>query len=128
VKPIQSTFKPDESIEVQFSGLPATGQDWLAISGKGQGPKQYFDIVMLENRPRDGVHKFKPLPEGEYDIRLYTNWPDGGYDIVASSGVRVASLPELPQPAQPLPLPALPQAPQPVVTEGADGVLESPVE
>ncbi len=113
INPTQPTFQPDVGVEVQFSGLPASGQDWLAISGKGQGPKQYFDIVMLKNRPHDGVHKFKPLPEGEYEVRLYTNWPDGGYEIVASSGVDVASLPVQPQPAQPLPVPALPQASQP---------------
>ncbi len=113
VGPTQPTFKPDESVEVQFSGLPAAGQDWLAISGKGQGPKQYFDFIMLKNRPQDGVHRFRPLPVGEYEVRLYTNWPNGGYKIVASSKVTVASLPAQPQPVQPLPTNALPSAPQP---------------
>ncbi len=125
VEPTLQAVFLGNGIDVRFSGLPANGQDWLAIAGKGQGAKQYFELVMLENRPRDGVHQFKPLPEGEYEIRLYTNWPEGGYNIVASSKVRVVRTSGQQKAVEGQ---LEPSVPPPVVTEGADGVLESPVE
>jgi hypothetical protein len=119
IAPRQPVFAPDEGIAVIYGGLPAKGQDWLAIAGVDQGPKEYYDLVMLEGRPKDGSHVFKPLPEGEYQIRLYTDWPKGGYEIIASARVVVALQPALPVPAQPLPVPAAPLPAQPVAPTAA---------
>lgn len=109
-------FVPDEGVEVRFENLPAKGQDWLAIAGKGQTPQQYFDLVMLAGRPTSGTHRFKPLPPGDYEVRLYTDWPAGGYAIVASVPVSVVAptpLPAAPPPAAPPPAAPLPAAPLP---------------
>lgn len=108
VLPVREVFKPGEAIEVRFGGLSGSGQDWLAISALGQKPQQYFDLVMLKGRPKQGTYQFKSLPEGEYEVRLYLDWPDGGYAIVAKALVTVASQPAAPLPAAPMPVAAMP--------------------
>ncbi len=89
--------KPDDKITVTFSGLPAKGQDWLALSDINHGPDEYFDMVMLEGQPQSGSHTFKGLPEGKYEVRVYTDWPDGGYTVVAKAAIRVSKLPAAPK-------------------------------
>lgn len=114
IAPTQKVFKPDQEIEVEFGNLPAEGQDWLAISASDHSPEQYYEFVMLEGKPSDGRHLFNSLPEGEYEARLYLNWPDGSYQIAARSKVIVSSVSALPGPAQPLPTPTAPQPTEPV--------------
>jgi len=118
VAPTQPSFKPGQAIEVSFADLPAEGQDWLAISATNHTSEQYYELVMLEGKPSDGTHTFKSLPEGEYEVRLYLNWPDGGYDIAASSRIVISSA-SAPAPSQEQPLPTSPQPAQPVSPIGA---------
>ncbi|NOX72877.1 MAG: hypothetical protein GXP03_04415, partial [Alphaproteobacteria bacterium] len=125
IAPIKPVFKPDEPIEVQFSGLPAMGQDWLAISALDHSPEQYFELVMLEGKPAAGQNVFTALPEGEYEVRVYLNWPDGGYNIAASSRVVVASRPAPPRLALPVAAPAAPLPVAAIAPPGAPIALPS---
>ena len=114
--PEKSNFTPGQKIRVKFSGLPAKGQDWLALSATNHKPDEYFDMIMLQGKPQSGNHSFKGLSEGKYEIRVYTNWPDGGYTIAAKTGITVAKMPAVPKPpiAPPvLPKKKLPTAPVP---------------
>ncbi|MCP3873613.1 MAG: hypothetical protein GY699_10725 [Desulfobacteraceae bacterium] len=120
--PKKSNFKPGQKITVKFSGLPANGQDWLALSDINHKPDEYFDMVMLQGKPQSGKHSFKGLPEGKYEIRVYTNWPDSGYTIAAKTGITVAKTPAAPK--SPIAPPVLPEkkipapsAPQPVIAQ-----------
>jgi len=114
--PEKSNFKPGQKIRVKFSGLPAKGQNWLALSAINHKPDEYFDMIMLQGKPQSGNHSFKGLSEGKYEIRVYTDWPDGGYTIAAKTGITVAKTPVVPKPpiAPPLaPKKKLPTAPVP---------------
>jgi len=114
VVPSSQTFDPGETIAVQFTNLPAKGQDWLAVSSISHSPEQYFELVMLEGKPTNGSLSFKPLPVGEYEVRLYTDWPNGGYEIVAASKFVVATKVVPVQPAPPQPVQASPTPAEPV--------------
>jgi len=131
IQPTRNSFAPGSAVQVQFSGLPAIGQDWVAISRRGDGPKKYYDLIILTGKPTEGTLSFKPLPAGDYEVRLYTNWPDGGYDIVARAAVRVGKQPAPPLPAAPLALPApAPVAPsQPTTpTAGTTATATDPMD
>ncbi len=129
----QRVFAPGARIEVTFDGLSGRGQDWLAIAGVDQGPKQYFDMVMLDGSPTSGRHSFRALPEGDYVVRLYLDWPNGAYRIAAQDRVSVRKTkPAAPQPVAPpkpaAPLPAAPVAPQtpPASVQTTDPVVAEP--
>ncbi len=96
--PDKSTFTPDQKISISFSGLPAKGQDWLALSAVSHQSNEYFDTIMLKGKPKSGRHGFIALPEGEYEVRAYTNWPDGAYKIAAKTSVLVAQAHAAPKP------------------------------
>ncbi len=102
INPGKSIFEPGQNIMVTFSGLPAKGQDWLAISDINHKSDEYFDLVMLEGKPKSGTHSFSGLPEGNYEIRVYTNWPDGGYHIAAKIPIKVAKAKVIPKPSTPV--------------------------
>ncbi len=107
LKPGQSVFLPDQIITVLFSGLPAKGQDWLALSAVKHKADEYYAMAMLEGKPKSGRHNFMAVPEGKYEVRAYTNWPDGGYKVKARTEITVAKMPVAPQ--QPIAPVALPQ-------------------
>jgi len=132
--PEKSFVSPGQPITVTFSGLPAKGQDWLAISDVNHGADEYFDMIMLEGNPKSGTHSFTGLSEGNYEIRAYTNWPDGGYNVTAKVDIKVAKASSAPKPAvarvatpkkpvSPLPAKSLPsKSVTPVKAKPIDGI------
>lgn len=103
--PEKHNFAPGQKITLAFSGFPARGQDWIALSSVSHKADQYFDMVMLEGRPHSGSHSFNGLPAGNYELRAYTNWPDGGYKIATKASISVAKASAMPK--APIPLTSL---------------------
>ncbi len=127
LSPGQTAFAPGQKIQVSFSGLPATGQDWIALSAVGHKPDEYFDMKMLEGRPKTGTHSFTGLPEGDYEVRVYTNWPDGGYTVAAKTGIRVAKAPVPPkQPVAPMAAPKSPVPAAPIAAGNQTSGTKAP--
>lgn len=85
----QSQVSGGSQIEARFSGLPEPGINWLAVAAEDHTAEQYFDLAMLEEGTLAGSHRFKELPAGRYEVRLYLNWPDGGYAIADAVKVTV---------------------------------------
>ncbi|MBO6890722.1 MAG: hypothetical protein JJ866_02165 [Roseibium sp.] len=61
----------------------------MAVAAEDHTAEQYFDLAMLEEGTLAGSHRFKELPAGRYEVRLYLNWPDGGYAIADAVKVTV---------------------------------------
>lgn len=93
----RSTVPEGEQVEARFSNLPEQGTNWIALAAADHAPDQYFDLAMLESGTLSGSHRFKPLPAGAYQVRLYLNWPDGGYAIEDAVDVTIAD--QAPPPA-----------------------------
>ena len=78
----QKHYAAYEPISVNYSGLPGTGGDWLTIVPVGTPSNQYGEW-QYSNGGRSGMATFKGLAHGQYEVRVYLNWPSGGYNIAA---------------------------------------------
>ena len=89
--PVQPTIRPKsakvvagEPMIAVFSGLPKNGQHWIALAAPDDGPEQYFAYYFTDATSRSGEYAFPTLPVGGYELRLYLDWPKGGYTVAAS--------------------------------------------
>ncbi|MFC1580093.1 hypothetical protein ACFL4N_04210 [Thermodesulfobacteriota bacterium] len=99
VVPGKGMYSPDEKIVVQFSGLPGNQQDWITIVRKGTPANKYGEWFYTKSR-KTGSLQFKGLRPGAYEIRVYLNWPSGGYNIVSRRPINVGSASSSPSTVQ----------------------------
>lgn len=85
----KAAYHPGEEVPVRFEYLSGHEQDWLTIVPKGTPADEYGEVFYTKGANR-GVHVFQGLPEtGDYEIRVYHDWPLGGYEIKARRLIRV---------------------------------------
>lgn len=99
-------YGANEEIRVSLSGLPGHKQDWLTVVKTGSPADKYGQWYYTKG-VRQGSWSFKGLPVGAYEVRVYLDWPKGGYKIAARQGFRVTAgysqpKPIAPQPVQPI--------------------------
>ncbi|MEO1069624.1 MAG: hypothetical protein AAFW95_10975 [Cyanobacteria bacterium J06638_6] len=70
----------NQPITVQFSGLPGYAQDWITLVEAG-APDDTYGEWFYTNGQNSGSHTFSGVPAGTYEVRVYFNWPDGGYVV-----------------------------------------------
>ena len=73
-------YSPNEEIIVEFGGLPGSSGDWITIVEKDYPSDRYGQWFYTEGK-REGTLTFKGLNPGDYEVRLYLDWPQGGYNI-----------------------------------------------
>ncbi|MES0335740.1 MAG: serine/threonine-protein kinase [Candidatus Magnetobacterium sp. LHC-1] len=74
-------YQPYEPIVVQYSALPGNAQDWLTIV-QSSAPTNSYNQWFYTTGQTDGSYQFNGLPPGDYDVRLYYDWPRGGYNLI----------------------------------------------
>ncbi len=79
---IKNIFYENEPIIVEYFNLPGFKQDWITVVSKGANDSSY-DEWFYTNGARNGTYTFKGLPAGNYEVRVYFNWPDGGYVVMS---------------------------------------------
>jgi hypothetical protein len=80
----KSNYAPNETIVVEYAGLPGNQSDWISIAKTGAPENQYESgRWAYTNGERSGSRAFQGLPAGSYEARVYFNWPDGGFTIRA---------------------------------------------
>ncbi|MDJ0927912.1 MAG: hypothetical protein QNJ73_09700 [Gammaproteobacteria bacterium] len=84
------TFAAGQTITVQVTGLPGNPQDWVALSQAGQADNQYV-AYKYSNSVTEGTWEFTASTPGDYEVRVYLNWPDGGYNPVLRRPIKVVS-------------------------------------
>ncbi|MDP2276831.1 MAG: hypothetical protein Q8K51_01270, partial [Nitrospirota bacterium] len=122
----QTAAYPGEKITVYFSGIqnPAQ-QDWISLYRTGAPNEKYGEWYYLKGQSGGTLTFTVPNEPGEYEFRMFLNWPSGGYKDVARS--RVISivprgeLPIVPQTTEP------PQYYQPPVTSEPPQQYQPPV-
>jgi len=77
VKPVYSKY---EQVTVKYAGLPGNSQDWLTLVSASEPDTTYGEWFYTQGQ-RAGSYTFKPVPPGNYEVRIYFNWPDGGYIV-----------------------------------------------
>ena len=96
-------YGANEGIRVSLSGLPGNAQDWLTVVKTGSPADKYGQWYYTKG-VRQGSWTFKGLPTGTYEVRVYLNWPKGGYNIVARQTFRVTAGSSQPKPVAPQPI------------------------
>ena len=71
------THLRNEPITVAFSGLPGSATDWITLTRIENGPEQYGQWFYTKGE-RSGTLTFLGVASGEYEIRVYHDWPRGG--------------------------------------------------
>ncbi|NEQ99980.1 MAG: hypothetical protein F6K30_25315 [Cyanothece sp. SIO2G6] len=87
----KSTYTLNEPIVINYSGFPGNSQDWLAVVPVGTPDNKYQKNWFYTKGNTSGTHTFNGLPAGEYEVRGYFNWPDGGYTVQTRSQFQVES-------------------------------------
>ena len=76
----KKTYSPNEEIVVEFSKLPGNSRDWITIVETTAPQSRQGELHYTQGKVQGKV-SFKPLNPGEYEARLYYDWPKGGYDV-----------------------------------------------
>lgn len=84
----KDTYAPNEKLIVQYAGLPNTPGNWIAIAKKGDADSSYGQWTFTGDKTSGSWEILAP-PAGEYEARLYLNWPAGGYNVAARYPFRV---------------------------------------
>lgn len=79
---IKNIFYEYEPIIVEYFNLPGFKQDWITVVSKTASDNSYGEWFYT-NGARNGTYTFKGLPAGNYEVRVYFNWPDGGYNVMS---------------------------------------------
>jgi hypothetical protein len=73
-------YRQNEKISVNYNGLPGNRKDWIAIA-EDNAPDDKYSQLLYTNGRRNGTFVFKGLKPGNYEVRVFFDWPDGGYTI-----------------------------------------------
>lgn len=82
VRTTKAVFSPNEPIVLEYSGLPGNAQDWTTVVKRGERDDTYGQWAFTGGK-RSGTMEFQGEAAGEYEVRLYFDWPAGGYNVQA---------------------------------------------
>jgi hypothetical protein len=85
---MKRTYFEGEPIEVEFSGLPGYSQDWITVVS-ATAPENAQGEWFYTGGVKSGSHTFSGLVPGDYEVRVYFDWPDGGYIVQSRYGFTV---------------------------------------
>ena len=92
VEIIGNDFKPGQDIVVNIKNLPGNKKDWITLV-KREAPANKYGKWFYTNGVTEGEWTFKAPPdEGEYEIRVFYNYPASKYEIKASKAFNVETL------------------------------------
>ncbi len=80
ITPGRREYTGSEPVRITFSGLPGNRNDWITLV-KATEPDNTNGQWFYTYGERSGSHTFNPTEPGNYEIRLYFNWPSGGYNV-----------------------------------------------
>ena len=77
----KKVYKPYEKIVVKYSNLPGNQSDWITIVKSSEPPESYGECPYTYGK-KHGKMNFKGLESGNYEVRVYYDWANGGgYNI-----------------------------------------------
>lgn len=92
-----SSVRPGDFITLKFSGAPGNAQDWIGLHPVDAPSERYGQWHYLEGKTEGELSFTAPEKEGDYEFRLFANWPEGGYEAIAISDlIRVGIKPLTP--------------------------------
>jgi len=82
-----SSVKPGDEITVTFQGAPGNLDDWITLVPVEAAKELYGERYSLGGKREGQLSFMAPEREGDYEFRLFADWPAGGYEVLARSNV-----------------------------------------
>ena len=80
-----SSVKPGDEITLTFQGAPGNLQDWVTLVPVEAVKELYGEWYFLGGKREGQLSSRAPKKEGDYEFRLFADWPAGGYEVLARS-------------------------------------------
>jgi hypothetical protein len=90
---------------VSWRDTPGNQTDWVSVVPVGTVDNTYGSTWTYTSGQRSGSYTAMRLSPGEYEARLYLNWPSGGYTVVDRLRFRVGPVDTTTPPSPPTALP-----------------------
>ncbi len=69
-----------EQVSINYSGLPGNQNDWITLV-RSTDPDTTYGEWFYTYGQKSGVYTFKAVEPGDYEVRIYFDWPNGGYVV-----------------------------------------------
>ncbi|MCK4911622.1 MAG: hypothetical protein KAR83_08255 [Thermodesulfovibrionales bacterium] len=78
----KDAYAPGEPVTVNYHGMPGNEQDWVTVAGALASEDSYGEYFYTGG-VTEGTMQFRGLEPGQYEVRAFHDWPNGGYEIRA---------------------------------------------
>ncbi len=79
----------DGDVIVSWRDTPGNSSDWVSVIRAGAPDDVYKSTWTYTGGDRSGSYDVGRLASGEYEARLYLDWPSGGYRVADRLRFRV---------------------------------------
>ena len=79
LRPDRTTYTQGQPMMVTFAAFPGTN-DWIALAPAGAAAESYGEWRWTERRQSGALPFTAPAP-GQYELRAYLDWPNGGHTV-----------------------------------------------
>jgi hypothetical protein len=79
-----------KTVKVHWQGTPGNQQDWITVVPAGTPDDVWGNWVYLKGKT-SGTFVVQDLAPGQYEARLYLDWPKGKFNVVQRGALPVGS-------------------------------------
>lgn len=91
VKPRQPVYLVGETVEATYAGLPVDKRNWITLVPAADPETSYKEYSYVE---AEGTVRFtNRLEPGFYEIRVFHDYPTGGYTVRARAAIEIKARP-----------------------------------
>ncbi|HEX5760402.1 MAG TPA: hypothetical protein VF121_14530 [Thermoanaerobaculia bacterium] len=69
------------NVVVRWKEMPGNEGDWISIQPVGAPDDSYGATWTYTGGKREGTYEAGQLAPGEYEVRVYYDWPNGGFNV-----------------------------------------------
>ncbi len=88
IKPDKTIYSRTEQVTISYSGLPGNQNDWVTLTKASLPDTTYGDWFYTYGQ-KSGSYTFKVAEPGDYEVRIYYDWPNGGYNVQKRIKIKV---------------------------------------
>lgn len=88
IKPYKTVFIRTEAVTINYSGLPGNQNDWITLV-KATAPDSTYGEWFYTSGRKSGTYTFGVVEPGDYEVRIYFDWPNGGYIVQKRLKIKV---------------------------------------
>jgi TolB-like protein len=76
----KEVFSANENVIIEYSGMPGNQHDWITLAEASKPDTEWGNWFYTQGQ-KNGQYTYSGLKPGIYEIRIYYNWPAGGYVV-----------------------------------------------